>query len=246
MTWQPSKAFRSRAIRFGTTGGGAPTLLSSPWARKNTRALIVVSPGNPTGTSLDEQECERLGRFCAEHGLALIIDEVFAAPERSLARRAWPCLTFILGGLSKAAGLPQLKLAWTAVSGPGAGEALARLELMADTYLSGVSSPVQAALPSILQGSAEFRARITARCAENRSLLRPPDPSWQLLNADAGWCAVLRVPEHPGEEARCLALLERGVAVHPGFFYDFPFGAHLVLSLLPRPEDFVEGLRRLW
>lgn len=212
---------------------------------ERTGAVIAVSPGNPTGSYLAEHEALALAELCAGRGWVLIIDEVFAEPSRSLARE-WPCLTFTLGGLSKSCGLPQLKLAWTTVHGPGAEAALDRLSLIADTYLS-VSSPVQHALGAVLeQHAASFRARVAERCATNRARLASCVPAdWQLLGAEGGWCAVIRVPESVDEETRCLALLERGVAVHPGYFYDFPSGAHLVLSLLPQPDVFAEGVRRL-
>ncbi len=215
-------------------------------ATSQTRAVVAVSPGHPTGTYLSENEASALAQLCAARGWALIIDEVFAEPSRSLARRDWPCLTFTLGGLSKSCGLPQLKLAWTAVHGPGAEQALQRLEHIADTYLS-VSSPVQAAAGELLERhAAPFRARVAERCATNRAVLaRALPPAWQLLQSEGGWSAVLRVPQDVDEEARCLAALGRGVAVHPGYFYDFPSGAHLVLSLLPAPAQFAVGVDRL-
>jgi aspartate/methionine/tyrosine aminotransferase len=198
------------------------------------KAVIAVSPGNPTGTYLSRDEAERLSRW------PLIVDEVFADPSRSVLRMKLPGLTFVLGGLSKAAGLPQLKLAWLAVNGPR--EVFERLELIADTYLS-VNSPVQPLAGELL--AQDFRARVAQRCAQNRALLKKHlPPSWSLLEAEGGWSAVVRVPEHPNEETLCLSLLERGVAVHPGYFYDFPSGAHVVLSLLPRPEVFEEGVTR--
>jgi aspartate/methionine/tyrosine aminotransferase len=206
------------------------------------RAVLVVSPGNPTGCYLSGEDERWLGELCAERGLALVVDEVFGTPERSVTRHDWPCLCFALSGLSKAVGLPQLKLAWCVVRGPRAlrDEALARLELVADTYLS-VGSPVQRAAPELLALSAPFRRRVAERCAANRAALaraRPAAAAWDLLEAEAGWSAVLRVPDEPDEESRCLALLERGIVVHPGYFFDFPQGAHLVLSLLEEPAVF--------
>jgi len=199
------------------------------------RAIVAVSPGNPTGTYLTRDEASALAAQAP-----LIADEVFADPRRSVLRMKLDGLVFSLGGLSKTAGLPQLKLAWIAVNGPP--EVFERLELIADTYLS-VSSPVQRAAPALL--STGFPARVEGRCAQNRAVLKAALPAeWTLLDAEGGWSAVVRVPQHPGEEERCLALLERGVAVHPGFFYDFPSGAHLVLSLLPEPRVFLEGVTR--
>ncbi|MBL8955611.1 MAG: aminotransferase class I/II-fold pyridoxal phosphate-dependent enzyme [Myxococcaceae bacterium] len=215
-------------------------------ATAQTRAVVAVSPGNPTGTYLGDSEAHALAQLCAARGWALIIDEVFAEPSRSCARHEWPCLTFTLGGLSKSCGLPQLKLAWCGVHGPGAEAALERLGLIADTYLS-VSSPVQAAAGELLEKhAAAFRARVAERCAVNRAQLQRVLPAtWQLLESEGGWSAVIRVPQDLDEEARCLAALGRGVAVHPGYFYDFPSGAHLVLSLLAPPDVFAEGVSRL-
>lgn len=163
--------------------------------------------------------------------------------------RPLPCLTFGLGGLSKLAGLPQLKLGWTVVSGPPAlaDEALERLTLLADTFLS-VGSPVQAAAPRLIADSAAFRRAVAARVAENAAALRAlrhAGSTWQPLPLDGGWVQALRVPEAPGEEALCLALLDRGVVVQPGFFYDFPVGRWLVVSLLPEPATFAAGARAL-
>jgi aspartate/methionine/tyrosine aminotransferase len=200
------------------------------------KAIVAVSPGNPTGTYLSAAEAHAL----AARGVPLIVDEVFADPERSVLRMNLPGVTFALGGLSKAAGLPQLKLAWLAVNGPP--EVFERLELIADTYLS-VNGPVQHAAAALLQ--TDFRARVAERCAQNRACLKNLEPGWTLLDSEGGWSAVLRVPELPDEETRCLALLERGLAVQPGYFYDFPAGAHLVLSLLPQPEEFARGVALL-
>jgi aspartate/methionine/tyrosine aminotransferase len=219
-----------------------------------TRAVLVVNPGNPTGHFLHEGEWEALGRVCAARGLALVSDEVFAhsawdeEPDRvaTVAGRIPPMLTFALSGLSKVAGLPGLKLAWTHVGGPPAlrDEALARLEWVADTALS-VGTPVQQALPGLLAHAPRFQEALLARVRGNRQRLlaaRPADARWDVVPAHGGWSAVLRLPREPGEEAVCRALLDAGVAVQPGYFYDFAAGAFLVLSLLPPPECFTEAL----
>ena len=219
-----------------------------------TRAVLVVNPGNPTGHSLREDELEALAGLCARAGLALVSDEVFSdfvwdeEPGRvaTVAGRALPMPTFTLSGLSKVAGLPGLKLGWLHVGGPEAArdEALARLELVADTYLS-VNTPVQQALPALLAHAPRFQQALLARVRENRRLLlqaRPRDAHWDVVPAQGGWSAVLRIPLAPGEEATCLALLEAGVAVQPGYFYDFAGGAFLVLSLLPPTDTFAEAL----
>ncbi|MBF5046562.1 pyridoxal phosphate-dependent aminotransferase [Aggregicoccus sp. 17bor-14] len=213
-----------------------------------TRAIVVVNPGNPTGHFLQEGELAQLASLCAARGLALVSDEVFApyawagsAEGRvaSVAGRALPMPTFCLGGLSKGAGLPGLKLGWLHVGGPEAEreEALARLELVADTFLS-VGTPVQQALPALLAHAPAFQRAALARVAQNRAALRaarPAHAAWDLLPAEGGWSAVLRIPREPGEEATCLALLAAGVLVQPGYFYDFSGGAFLVLSLLVEP-----------
>jgi hypothetical protein len=160
------------------------------------------------------------------------------------------CLAFRLGGLSKSAGLPQLKLGWIAVSGPDekVARALQHLELIADTYLS-VSTPVQVAAPALIAGGAEVRAQILERVQRNYAALcqaAPRQAAVEVLSADAGWSAVLRVPATLPEETLAIALLEEdGVLVHPGFFFDFPHEAFLVVSLLPAPDEFDEGVRRL-
>lgn len=220
-----------------------------------TRAVVVVSPGNPTGHFLQEGELAQLSALCSAHGLALICDEVFLpfawdearARVGSLAGRALPMLTLCLGGLSKLAGLPGLKLGWTHVGGPAAlrDEALARLEWVADSLLS-VNAPVQQALPALLAHAPVFQAAVLARVRENLRALRaarPAHAAWDLLPAEGGWSAVLRIPREPGDEATALALLAAGVLVQPGHLYDFaPGGAYLVLSLLAPPADFRAAL----
>jgi hypothetical protein len=222
-----------------------------------TRAVVAVSPGNPTGAYLKQDELDWLVSLCAGRGIVLIADEVFADyPLREDARRAASgardsdALAFALSGLSKSCGLPQLKLAWTAVSGPGPlrREALARLELVADTYLP-VSTPVQVAAPALLARKAELQAPIRARLRANLETLRgalgAASPA-TLLEPEGGWSAILRVPATCSEEERALRLLERhGVLVHPGYFFDFPGEAYLVLSLLPPPSEFREGVARV-
>jgi aspartate/methionine/tyrosine aminotransferase len=160
------------------------------------------------------------------------------------------CLTFRLGGLSKSAGLPQVKLGWIAVSGPDAlvTRAMDHLELIADTYLS-VSTPVQLAAARLIAGGAAVRSQIAERVRRNYASLRAAcrrHAAIEPLHADGGWSAVLRVPATRPEEALTIEMLERdGVLVHPGFFFDFASEAYLVVSLLPRPELFDEGIRRV-
>ncbi len=221
-----------------------------------TRAIVIVNPNNPTGAFLKHDERRVLEELCAERSLALVSDEVFAdfafAPDARRAgsvARDGPALAFSLGGLSKSCALPQLKLAWTAVSGPQAlvEEALARLEVIADSYLS-LATPVQLAAPELLARRAELQAPILARTRANLAQLRARVSSSPatLLEPEGGWYGVLRVPATLGEEERVTRLLDRhDVLVHPGYFFDFPHEAFLVLSLLPPEDDFAEGAARL-
>ncbi|HVT08238.1 MAG TPA: pyridoxal phosphate-dependent aminotransferase [Polyangia bacterium] len=223
------------------------------------RAVVVVNPNNPTGSYLKRRELERLAAFCRARELALVSDEVFApypfrpAADRVMCAAAAPEATsapavFSLGGLSKACGLPHLKLGWIAVGGGDADRALAALELIADTYLS-VSSPVQRALPQLLVTGAEIRRVIAARVAQNLAALRaalPERSACSPLDAEGGWSAILRVPAHPtdGDWAVSLAR-ETSVLVHPGYFFDMRGGTFVVVSLLPAPEAFATGIARV-
>jgi aspartate/methionine/tyrosine aminotransferase len=222
-----------------------------------TRAVLVVNPNNPTGSFLAGDDLRWIAGLCADRELALVGDEVFAdftldgstgTPVSVLEQR--DALTFGLGGLSKSAGLPQLKLGWMAVSGPDrlVEEALARLETICDTYLS-VATPVQHAAGRLLQCGAAIRDAIHQRVRRNdRALRRAASavPAVDTLRAEGGWYGVLRVPAGAGEEALVLDLLERDrVLVHPGYFFDFPHEAFLVVSLLPPPEPFDAGIERV-
>ena len=221
-----------------------------------TRAVVVVSPNNPTGSFAKEAEADALRALAASQGAALLSDEVFADfplredPGRALTLFAdGPALTLCLGGLSKSCGLPQLKLAWMALSGPAAAreEARARLEVVADTYLS-VSTPVQQAAPSVLARAAELQAPIRDRIRANLTVLRRVTLGTPatLLDVEGGWSAVLHVPATRGEDEWVIALAEDdGVLVHPGYFFDFPREAYLVLSLLPLAPVFAEGVARI-
>ena len=222
-----------------------------------TRAVIVVSPNNPTGSYLKCAELDALAIHCRAHGLALIGDEVFAEyvldaelPRTSSVLAQRHALTFSLGGLSKGLGLPQLKLGWMVAAGPEelVRPALERLEIICDTYLS-VGTPVQAGLPALLNEGAAIRTGIRDRVTRNyRALLRsaPEYPSVDVLPSEGGWYAVIQVPAMQSEESLVLQLLEHDrVLVHPGFFFDFPREAFLVLSLLPRPEVFERAVARV-
>ncbi len=219
------------------------------------RAVLAVSPNNPTGSVLTQDEIDALQSRCADRGAALIVDEVFADyPLQTsvvpAAAASVPALTFRLGGLSKSVGLPQMKLGWIAVEGPAplVAGALERLEMICDTYLS-VSTPVQVAAARLLSDGSTVRDRILARVRGNYAVLREAAASWpaiDVLPVEAGWSAVLRVPAVRSEEEIVIALLDRhDVLVHPGFFFDLPHEAFLVVSLLPPPDRFAEALRRL-
>lgn len=217
-----------------------------------TRGLILVEPNNPTGSCLSPEEAESADALAAARGLPLIVDEVFGdfVPGDVPRRPTWAApgsaaLTFVMSGLSKVCGLPQLKLGWIVVAGPEAAraEALARLEWVADMFLS-VGTPVQNALGAILGARHAFQAAVTARVAENRATLAALAPAGgplELLAGGGGWAAVLRVPRVRTEEEWCLALLRAGVLVHPGHFYDFEDEAWVVVSLLPEPGAFARG-----
>jgi alanine-synthesizing transaminase len=221
-----------------------------------TRAVLAVSPNNPTGSVLDAEDADELVSRCAERGAALIVDEVFhdyplhGAIAEPPALAAPPCLVARLGGLSKSVGLPQVKLGWIAIDGPPdlVGEALDRLELIADTYLS-VSTPVQIAAPALLREGTAVREAIRARIRTNYASLHRLAggvSSVTVLPAEAGWSAVLRVPATRTEEDLVIALAEQdGVAVQPGYFFDFPHEAFLIVSLLPEPEVFARGVARV-
>jgi aspartate/methionine/tyrosine aminotransferase len=230
--------------------------LDQAWTAE-TRAVLAVSPNNPTGSVLRDADAAAMVDRCAAREAALIVDEVFwDYPLREPLADAAPlrqprCLVARLGGLSKSIGLPQVKLGWIALDGPArlVSEALDRLELIADTYLS-VSTPVQVAAPALLRDGACVRDAIQARVRDNYATLcgaARPASAISVLAADAGWSAVLRVPATRPEEDLALDLLQRdGVIVHPGYFFDFPHEAFLVISLLPPTDDFARGIARVF
>lgn len=224
----------------------------------STRAVLIVSPNNPTGSFVSREDLDRLARICGERGVAIVADEVFAdyELEPGAASRAGrvavrdDVLGFTLGGLSKSVGLPQVKLGWIVVSGlePIVGDALRRLELVCDTYLS-VSTPVQLAAADWLGRGAAIRVQIIERVrANHRELLRQAvsAPSCRVLCSEGGWYAVLQVPSYQSEETLVLSLLANDdVLTHPGYFYDFPRESFLVVSLLPPVQTFRDGIARV-
>ncbi len=225
-----------------------------------TRLLALIHPANPTGSFLSTAEQAAAAALCAAHGLPLVSDEVFAdyplGDAGASARPAGPAaarsdlLSFSLGGLSKSAGLPSWKLAWIRAGGPSGARrrAIRAMELIADSYLS-VSTPVQRALGDILALAPRIRGNILARLRGNLATLRAAlaaHPALELIDPQAGWSAVLRVPRLESDEDLAVALLARtGVLVHPGHLFDFATDGYLVLSLLPEPALFAEGVGRL-
>lgn len=230
-----------------------------------TRGVVVVHPNNPTGSYVQPRELNLLNTFCREHGsgkagsgeqgLALIVDEVFldyahdGQPRRSFAANQ-DVLTFTLSGLSKVSALPQMKVAWIAVSGPVAetAPALARLEVIADTYLS-MNAPLQWATPVLLAQRKSLQTQLLDRVRGNLAELDrqlAAQKTCERLAVEGGWYAVLRVPVTRSDEDLAVDLLEKkAVLVHPGHFYDFPRDGYLVLSLIAPPAEFSEGVARV-
>lgn len=226
-------------------------------AGTRTAVVVVVNPNNPTGTSIEDEELDELLALAASTGFAVISDEVFVdyrytdrPGDVPVAAARDAALVFSLGGLSKSAALPQLKLGWILVNGaePFLGDALRRLEWVADTYLS-VGTPVQLALSSLLERGRRAVESIWARVLNNERTLRTAFPAGgptTVAPVPAGWSACLRVPAVRPEEEIVLDLLEtHDVLVHPGYFYEFGSGAWLVVSLIPPPDVFAEGAARM-
>ena len=224
---------------------------------RRTRAVVLVNPNNPTGSFLHSNEVGLLIEHCKTHGIAVISDEVFAdygygdGEDRVLSLRGVADVpVFCLSGLSKIAGLPQMKLGWIVTGGPESWrkEVMIRLELIADTYLT-VGTPVQVAASKLLDIGGPVREQIRERTARNLEALRTAvvrDSPFSLLNVEGGWYAVLQAARVRSEEEWVLQLLEReNVLVQPGFFYDFESEAYLVLSLLTPAAIFDEGLARI-
>jgi aspartate/methionine/tyrosine aminotransferase len=237
-------------------GRWAIDFVSLSHAPPDARAVLVVSPNNPTGSYVSAAELERLQAFCRDRGCALVADEVFVDypleavdPATDLAGRA-DVLTFTLGGLSKSCGLPQLKLGWIVVGGPDAARerAIAAIELIADSFLS-VSTPVQIAAPHVLTRGTTVREAIHARIRRNLDCARRAAaqvPACEVLRAEGGWCAVLRIPATRTEEQFVMKLLEsERILVHPGYFFDFHAEAFVVVSLIPAEDVFARAFPRV-
>ncbi|MCU1297235.1 MAG: aminotransferase [Acidobacteriaceae bacterium] len=220
-----------------------------------TRGIVLVHPNNPTGSFVSEAERQQLNELCREHGLALIVDEVFLdyAHEGS-GRKTFAvnqdALTFTLSGLSKISGLPQMKVAWVVISGPQAevSAAVGRMEIIADTYLS-MNAPIQLATPVLLAERENIQTQLLDQVRRNlaeldRQLSR--QKTCQRLQVEGGWYAVLRVPAVQSDEELAIEILRKTeVLVHPGHFYDFTSDGYLVLSLITLLEDFREAMERV-
>ncbi len=221
-----------------------------------TRAIALVHPNNPTGHFTKDEERHELEALCAEHGLALIVDEVFLDYSiadhtgRSFARGPHPVLTFVLSGLSKIAALPQMKAAWIAAFGPEPDltHALDRLEVIGDTFLS-MNAPIQCALPNWLAGRTSLQSQISRRVENNLRSLDSLIASQRMisrLEVEAGWYAVLRVPALTSGEALAVRLVrEHGLSIHPGYFFGFSGNGWLVLSLITPENELQAGVQVL-
>jgi alanine-synthesizing transaminase len=220
-----------------------------------TRGVILVHPNNPTGHFAKSGEISRLNQICSNRGMAIIADEVFLDFSLSKTRPLsfadnGGALTFTMSGLSKIAGLPQMKAAWLITSGPPSPkkEAMARLEVISDTYLS-MNAPVQLAMPALLAERRGFQKQVMERVRGNlEDLDRQLDQkkSCNRLDVEGGWYAVLRVPATRSDEDLAIQLLEtKNVHVHPGHFFDFPPQGYLVVSLITPATVFAEGIHHL-
>jgi alanine-synthesizing transaminase len=224
-------------------------------ATARSRAVILVHPNNPTGSYVSPTETGALNAFCREYRLAMIVDEVFLDyPHDGVARNSFvtndEVLSFTLSGVSKISALPQMKLAWVATSGPNktVAEASARLEIIADTYLS-MNAPVQLAASVLLDQRKQIQPILLDRLRVNLTELDcqlKDHPSCARLQVEAGWYVVLRVPVLGTDEDLAVDLVQKmGVMVHPGHFYDFSNEGHLVLSLITEPASFRTGVAQV-
>lgn len=214
-----------------------------------TRAIVLVNPNNPTGHFSKTWERAELAKICRAHQLALIVDEVFldygiAERGASFASGIDGVPVFVVSGLSKIAGLPQMKVAWIVTTGAERKPSLDRLEIIADTFLS-MNAPAQWALPAWLSGREAIQGQIRNRVAANLAALDcrlVKAPELQRLKVEGGWYATLRIPAIQPDEETVLALLERGVSVHPGYFFGMPESGWLIVSLLSPEVEFINGI----
>jgi aspartate/methionine/tyrosine aminotransferase len=217
-----------------------------------TLAIVLVHPNNPTGHFTKPWEAEELARLCRQFDLSLIVDEVFLDYDLGQGSSSFSgglegVPVFVVSGLSKIAGLPQMKAAWIVATGPERVAALDRLEVIADTFLS-MNAPVQWALPRWLEGRGAIQKQIRTRTAANlaeldRQLVALPVVN--RLNVEGGWYAILRIPAVRSDDETVLALLNAGVWVHPGYFFGLPASGWLVVSLLGPEQEFSTGVTTL-
>jgi hypothetical protein len=220
-----------------------------------TRAIVIVNPNNPTGSFLKPSECEELFALAARHNLPIVSDEVFmdyeiaAGPRIKTLIGRDDVLSFSLNGLSKSAGMPQMKLGWMVVNGPDADRATAkaRIELLLDTYLS-VNTPVQRALPGLLRAGRGVRDALRLRIAGNLAILAESLSSTNahMLHLEGGWSAILRLPATRSEAAWLhYFLFEGNIIAQPGYFFDMPAEPYIVISLIVEPAIFLQGLSEI-
>ncbi|MDX9785821.1 MAG: pyridoxal phosphate-dependent aminotransferase [Desulfobacterales bacterium] len=221
------------------------------------RAIIIVNPNNPTGSYIKTDELAQIDSLCRRHNMALIVDEVFSdfeavsvpGREKTVVTKT-NALTFVLNGISKTLGLPQMKLAWIIVGGDPhlANLAIDRLEALLDFYLS-VSTPVQHGLKRLLAGRFAIQQQINARIIENSRFLKNQTDqtrNCRMLIREGGWYGIMEIRDGVLDDARALLMLEKeDTLIHPGFFYDFSRDGMVVLSLLPEPANFSQGVGRL-
>jgi alanine-synthesizing transaminase len=221
----------------------------------HTRGIIAVNPNNPTGHFVKPEELAALNEICSARQIAIVADEVFLdfalgeTPRSSFVANA-SALTFTMSGLSKISGLPQMKAAWLVASGPAQlkSQALTRLEVITDTYLS-MNAPVQWAIPAFLEQRHGFQKQLMARVQKNLAELDRQlslQKSCRRLQVEGGWYAILRAPVTRSDEDLSIELLVgKNVYVHPGHFYDFPSDGYLIVSLITPEADFAKGIELL-
>jgi alanine-synthesizing transaminase len=222
---------------------------------KRTQAIVLVHPNNPTGSYVSQNEQAALNEFCKEHNVSLIVDEVFLdyahdGVHRQSSAANTDALTFTLSGLSKISALPQMKLAWIAVTGPQDLRSTAshRLEVVADTYLS-VNAPIQLATPVFLNQRKIVQPFLLQRVRENLAELDrqlAQQKTCARLQVEGGWYAVLRVPVTQSDEDLAIAIMQNlSVLVHPGHFFDFPSDGYLIVSLITETQPFSAGIAKI-
>ena len=221
-----------------------------------TRAIVLVHPNNPTGHFTKPWEADALAQLCREFGLSLIVDEVFldyAMPSglelgaTSFAAGLEDVPVYVVSGLSKIAGLPQMKSAWVVATGPQRADAMTRLEVIADTFLS-MNAPVQCAMGKWLGERAGIQEQIRSRVRVNLTeldRLLAEEPVVRRLGVEGGWYAILRIAALKPDEETIRELLDEGVWVHPGYFFGMPETGWLVVSLLGPEDEFSTGVTRL-